>query len=174
LDGLLWPVAAGPQGPAAEPRADPGHAVLRHLQADPGHAGVEGMLEEIAKLERIRAVGLPPDLFGGVSARVLRAYRRRVAVEEPHELRRHPAPLRMTLLAAYCQLRGRELTDNLVDLLIQTVHRIGAKAERRVEHELLEDLKRVAGKSGLLFRLAEAALARPEDLVKEGGLPDRR
>lgn len=167
LDGLLLPVPAGPRTPMPDPGADPGRAVLRHLQADPGRAGLDGILEETAKLDRIRAVGLPPDLFEGVSPRVLRAYRRRAAVEEPHELRRHPAPLRMTLLAAYCQLRGRELTDNLVDQLIQTVHRIGAKAERRVEHELLEGLRRVAGKSGLLFQLAEAALAHPEGLVKE-------
>jgi TnpA family transposase len=167
LDALLLPADPGPREPAPDPRAEPARAVLRHLQADPGRAGLEGMLEEIAKLDRIRALGLPPDLFGGVSARLPRAYRRRVVVEEPHELRRHPTPLRMTLLAAYCQLRGRELTDNLVDLLIQTVHRIGAKAERRVEHELLEDLKRVAGKNGLLFQVAEVALARPDGLVKE-------
>ena len=43
-------------------------------------------------------------------------------------------------------LRGRELTDDLVDLLIETIHHIGARAERRVERELLDDLKRVTGK----------------------------
>ena len=32
---------------------------------------------------------------------------------------------------------------------------------------LLEDLKRVNGKTGMLFRLAEAALAHPEGVVKE-------
>src|SRR5262249_23281362 len=31
----------------------------------------------------------------------------------------------------------------------------------------LEDLKRVAGKNGLLFQMAEAAIARPDGLVKE-------
>ena len=61
---------------------------------------------------------------------VLQAYRQRVAVEEPYELRRHAVPLRMTLLAAYCLLRGRELTDILVDLLLELIHRLGAKADR--------------------------------------------
>ena len=50
-------------------------------------------------------------------------------------------------------------TDGLVDLLLHLVHRIGARAERRVERELLADFKRVTGKHGLLFTLAEAALA---------------
>ncbi|WP_223934133.1 hypothetical protein, partial [Aeromonas caviae] len=38
---------------------------------------------------------------------------------------------------------------DLVDLLIETIHQIGARAERKVERELLEDLKRVSGKQNL-------------------------
>jgi len=81
------------------------------------------------------------------------------------------APLRATLLAAFCHLRGQEITDNLVDLLIDTVHRIGTKAEQRVERELIEDLKRVSGKNGLLFQLAEATLAHPDGIVREVVFP---
>ena len=39
-----------------------------------------------------------------------------------------------------------DLTDDLVGLLIETIHQIGARAERKVERELLDDLKRVTGK----------------------------
>ena len=56
--------------------------------------------------------------------------------------------------------------DTLVDLLIATVHRIGATAEKRVESELIADLKRVAGKPALLFKLAAASLAKPDDTVR--------
>ena len=80
-------------------------------------------------------------------------YRRRVAVEAPHELRRHPQPARLTRLAAFAYLRGRSLTHDLVDLLIETIRHIGARAERKVERELLDDLKRVSGKQNLLFEL---------------------
>ena len=86
--------------------------------------------------------------------------------EELHELRRHPPAIRLTLLAAFCPVRGREITDALVDLLIATVHRIGATAEKRVESELIADLKRVAGKPALLFKLAAASLAKPDDTVR--------
>ena len=88
-----------------------------------------------------------------------------------YELRRHATPLRLTLLAVFGHLREREITDTLVDLLLNTVHRIGARAERRVERELLEDLKRVVGKNGLLFQLAEASLAQPDGVVKLGSGP---
>jgi hypothetical protein len=92
-------------------------------------------------------------------AEVLLAYRRRVGTEELYELRRHPDPIRLTLLAAFYHVRGREIADTLTDLLITTVHRIGAKAEKRVEGELMTDLKRVTGKSALLFKLAAASLS---------------
>ena len=100
-------------------------------------------------------------------ARVLLAYRRRVGVEELHELRRHPAPIRLTLLAAFCHVRGREITDSLTDLLIATVHRIGARAEKRVEGELITGLKRVAGKPSILFKLARASVAQPDSAVRD-------
>jgi hypothetical protein len=46
-------------------------------------------------------------------------------------------------------------------------HHIGARAERRVERELLNDLKRVTGKQNLLFELADAALENPKGIVCE-------
>ncbi len=55
----------------------------------------------------------------------------------------------------------------MVDLLIETIHRVGARAERKVERELLDDLKRVSGKQNLLFELADAALAEPDGVVRE-------
>ena len=55
--------------------------------------------------------------------------------------------------------------------MIEIIHHIGARAERKVERELLEDLKRVTGKQTLLFELAEVALAHPEGIVREVVFP---
>jgi len=77
----------------------------------------------------------------------------------------------LTWLAAFAVVRGRAVTDNLVDLLVETIHRINARAERRVEHELLEDLKRVSGKQSLLFQVADAALAHPDGIVRDVVFP---
>ena len=171
LEALLGPDEAPAPDPdtPASPTID--RALLQELRADPGRATLDNLFQEIAKLERIRALQLPPTLFDGLAPTVLQAYRHRAAVEAPYELRRHAEPLRMTLLAAFCLLRGRELTDILVDLLLELVHRIGAKAERKVEKELLDDLKRVHGKTGMLYRLAEATLAQPTGVVQEVVFP---
>jgi hypothetical protein len=47
-------------------------------------------------------------------------------------------------LAAYRWLRAQEITDGLIELVIQIIHRIGTTAERRVERKLIGTLKRVA------------------------------
>ncbi len=125
----------------------------------------------MAKLEILREPRLPADLFDGVPLPELETYCKRVTVEEPHELRRHPEGPRLTWLAAFAVVRGRAVTDNLVDLLVETIHRINARAERRVEHELLEDLKRVSGKQSLLFQVADAALAHPDGIVRDVVFP---
>ncbi len=90
------------------------------------------LLTEVGKLTAVRAVGLPAGLFAGVAPKVLAGWRARAAVEAPSHLREHPPQLTLTLLAALVHVREREITDALVDLLIATVHRIGARADRRV------------------------------------------
>ena len=55
--------------------------------------------------------------------------------------------------------------------MIETIHQIGARAERKVERELLEDLKRVSGKQNLLFNLADATLAQPDGVVRDVVFP---
>lgn len=125
----------------------------------------------MAKLELIRGLDLPADLFDRASPRDVERCRQRVSVEVPRDLRRHPDAARLTGLAAFVYLRARSLTDDLVDLLIETIHQIGARAERKVERELLDDLKRVTGKQNLLFELADATLAQPDGVVRDVVFP---
>jgi hypothetical protein len=75
------------------------------------------------------------------------------------------------LRAALCHVRQAELTDGLVDLLIELVHRISVRAERKVENELSSEFRRVHGKQGILFKLAAAAVDHPDELVRAALYP---
>jgi len=169
LDALLEPTGPEDTGSAEDGTMPQGRtdAPLIHLRAGPGRASVASLRDELARLNAIRQLGLPADLFTDWGQQELDAGRQRVAVEAPHELRRHPEAARHVWLTAYAHLRGRAVTDTLVDLLIETVHHIGARAEHKVEQELLDDLKRVGGKQGLLFNLAGAAVEKPDGTVRE-------
>lgn len=137
------------------------------LKTDPGRIGIESFQKEIVKLDNFRQLGLPLDLFKQIPTKVLQVYKNRAAIEHPRDLRRHPETIRYTLFAAFCWQRSLEVTDNLVELLIQIVHRIGARAEKRVDKELLQDFKRVHGKNNLLYQMAEASLNQPNGTVKD-------
>ncbi|TCN29270.1 TnpA family transposase [Kribbella orskensis] len=145
--------------------------VLGMIKSEPGNISLESMMAEIGKLEAVRAIALPPDLFADVAPRVMQGWRARAAVEAPSHLRRHPEPLTVTLLAALLHRRELEITDTLVELLIATVHRIGARAERRVTNELINAFKKVTGKENILFQVADAALQRPDDAVRDVVFP---
>lgn len=143
-----------------------GPTFLSELKADPGPLGVDTFQTEVGKLRRARALGVPSVLFDGWSERLVDEWRHRAARTYPSDLEASSRDIRLTLLAALCHRRTTEITDGLVDLLVQLVDKIDAKAERKVEKELLGELRKVAGKEGLLFRIAEAAVDRPDETVR--------
>jgi len=171
LDALLRPDKDGGDDNVQDDAVSAAPALLLKLRGSPGRPSLASMQDELAKLNLIRGIDLPGDLFDRASPRDLERCRRRVSVEAPHELRRHPDAARITWLAAFVHLRARSLTDDLIDLLIETIHQIGARAERKVERELLDDLKRVTGKHNLLFELADATLAHPDGVVRDVVFP---
>lgn len=145
--------------------------MLAKVKEAPGNVSLETMLTEIDKLLAVRAIGLPRDLFIDVAPKVVAGWRARAAVESPSHLRTHPVALRVTLLAALLHERERQITDTLVELLISTVHRIGARAEKKVTEQLINAFKKVSGKENILFKLAEASLGAPEGTVRQVVFP---
>lgn len=142
-------------------------SIFNFLKMDPGRTSLKSILKELEKLQCIRQLGLPATLFTQVPPKVIYHYRRRASVEPPRELRRHPDPIRYTLVAAFCWQRSQEITDSLIELLNGIIHRIHINAEHRVDKELIEDFKRINGKPHLLFRIAQASLEHPDEVVKE-------
>jgi hypothetical protein len=141
--------------------------VFARIRTDPGNVSLDTRLEEVFKRAAIRAIDLPVGLFVDVSPKMLTAWPSRAAIETPSLLREHPEPVKLPLLAAYLHCREREITDLLVDLLIATVHRINARADTRVVSEFVAELKRVAGKENILFKITEAALRSPDGPVSD-------
>ncbi len=165
------PVEEGREGVSLEPAPLRLQSALHFLKQDAGPVGLERVLQESEKLEHIHQLGLPADLFAQVSAKTLESYRQRIAVEELQEVRHHPDPIRFTLLAAYCWRRRQEIVDTLVELLMDVVHHLSTKAERRVEQAFVKDIKKVSGKTNLLFRLAKAVVDKPDGTIREVVFP---
>jgi len=148
FDEAFAATVAGRLGPAVagqleELLARP--SVLAELKSDPGPLGLDTLLAEIGKLSMVRALGLSEAVFADASDRIVAAWRARAARMYPSDFADCPEPVRYTLLAALCWTRQAELVDGLVELLIGLIHRINARAERRVEKELIGELANVLG-----------------------------
>ena len=141
------------------------------LKADPGRVALESVLRVAGRLSFIRGLALPREALSGVGPPVIERLRRRVAQENGWEMRRHPRERRLGLFALYLLTREAALVDGLVDLLIETVHKIGVKAERRAAAALVRDVERVHGKERLLVDIAAAAVDHPDDPVRTAIFP---
>ncbi len=148
------------------------HYPIYELKVGAGSPQVKNIKRVCARLKQLQAITLPEDLFEGIPLRFLRQYRQQVAVESPSHLQlRSKVKSReaqtLTMLAAFCWVRQREITDDLVDLLIRVLNDIRIRAKYKEEKRLLNDFIRVNGKQQLLFRLAETMLKNPAGIISE-------
>lgn len=137
------------------------------LKTEPGKAGLDSVKEATSRLKLLREVGLPDDLFKDIPPKLIERYAKRAAVEEPFELRRHWRSLKATLMTAFLHCRSQDLTDHIVDLLVETVHKMGKKAERKMEKGLSEALQKAPGKMIKLYRIAKASIETPNGVIEE-------
>jgi hypothetical protein len=113
LDALVNTHAPEETADADQMLLFPVRSELAAVKDGAGAVSVETVLDEIAKLTQLRALGLPEGLFRDVPATLVTPYRQRAASEPPRELRRHPPEVRYTLLAALCWQRQREIPHSI-------------------------------------------------------------
>jgi hypothetical protein len=145
---------------------DPLDYPIHELRSDAGEAKVKTIKAVAARLKYLQQIALPGQLFAEYPTRFLQQYAQQAALESLSHLQRHQTEQTITLLAAFCWVRQRELTDQLIELVIQLLNRIRLKAKQRVEQELLVDFIRVGGKQ-LLYRLATAMWDNPDGIIRD-------
>ena len=155
LDRLMAPRDAAAQAPQ-----------FSDLKADPGRVSIETVRKQIHKLNVIDALCLPDTPFKALSRRSLATYRARAATEVASGIKRTKFS-GYALVSIYCWVRRQEVIDDLVEILIRVVHQITSRAERKVDRAVLHDIRKVRGKTTLLFKMAEAAMEHPDEKVRD-------
>jgi len=84
LDKLLRPAEGDSDSSSPDDMPGSAPAVLLKLRDNPGRPSVASMQEELAKLNLIRRIEIPADLFDRTLPRYLERCRRWVVVEAPH------------------------------------------------------------------------------------------
>jgi TnpA family transposase len=146
--------------------ADPdGPTGFNTMKGDAGQATLENILGVTAKLAFIQRLALPRDFLSVTGKAWVDQIVRRVAGEKASEMRRHVPARQLGLYAVYLMAREAQLTDAMVDLLIETVHKIGSRSKRKVVGDIAKDIERVYGKERLLVEIASASINEPSGRI---------
>lgn len=137
------------------------------IKDDPGNPDLDNILLLANRLGFVKSLALPVSAMPDPGDPFAQVLRRRVANETAWQMRRHPDGRRHALYALFLAHREREITDGLVDLLVEIVHRVASKSRQRVIKSFTREIERVYGKEGILVRIAEAACSQPDGLVRD-------
>ena len=145
---------------------------IHDLKAGAGEPKVGNIKRVAARLEQLQTIELPADLFADIPLAFLQQFKRQVALEAISHLQRRDKKERQkaqlySLLAAFCWIRQREITDYLVELFIRILRDIRLRAQSRVEKQLIADYIKVGGKQQLLFHLAQVMWDNPSGIIEE-------
>jgi len=145
---------------------------LHELKTGAGEPKVNNIKKVAARLKLLQEIKLPPDLFADVPLPFLQQYRQQVAVESISHLQRRSKNKRQkeqlyTMLAAFCWVCQRQITDYLVDLFIRVLNDIRLRARSRVEKQLITDYIKVGGKQELFFQLIQTISDNPTGIIEE-------
>ncbi|CAA7197404.1 hypothetical protein CHRY9293_03463 [Chryseobacterium potabilaquae] len=137
------------------------------LKSDPGRVSLDSVLKELEKLEFINCLQIPEQKLSSLNPKIMNHMRSKALSETAWEIKRHPPTIRYALMSVFFYTKQSEIIDGLIELLIQIIHRLSVKAEKKVFKILMQDFRKVYGKNTLLGRIAEASLNNPDSPVRE-------
>ncbi|MGI5289757.1 hypothetical protein ACQEVF_41350 [Nonomuraea polychroma] len=139
----LWELATGEDG------------FLLELKSDPGRLGLETLLEEIVKLRRAKALGLPADLFGGYSDRLVASWH---ALDRRARALLADLPAPPVIAAWYADDRVRAWAACAGGVVAAVDGRVRALVEDKARFDAVLAAAGVPARMRIPFALAMAAL----------------
>ena len=103
------------------------------------------MLGALERLAFIRDLALPRGCLAGAGRPWVETLARRAAGETASEMRRHARERRLGRMALWSMVRKGQPACGVVDLLVETVHRLSTRSRRKVVGRLAREIERVHG-----------------------------
>lgn len=161
-DRLVSETAALMEASLADPESPTG---FHTIKGDAGAASLDNMFGLADRLAFIKKLDLPRDLLTGAGKTWIDQIARRVGAEKASEMRRHAPKRQLGLYAVFLMVRQAQIIDGMIDLLVETVHKIGVRSRRKVVAGIARDIEKVYGKERLLVDIAGAAIETPDGRV---------
>lgn len=123
------------------------------------------MLAQCERLTFIKELDLPRDMLRGVGKPWIDQIVRRVGGEKASEMRRHTPRRQLGLYAVFLMVREAQIIDGMLDLLVETIHKISVRLKRKVIAGIARGIEKVYGKERMLVDIAGAAIEAPSGRV---------
>ena len=144
---------------------------LSFLKQDSGSSRRDSITLEIEKLELIKKLNISESMVPiDVSPKVFKFYKRKIISDTPEQIRSKPAQIKYPLIIIYCYLKQQEIIDNLVEHLINFVHKIN-KNSSKTEAALNGEIIKLSQVIDSLYQIAELAHDKPESIIKDAIYP---
>lgn len=132
-----------------------------------GKANLKSIQKRLKKLTYLESLNLSSEIFKTLSSPLLEKIHCQVMTLRPVDLRNFNSSKRYALLCIFCYRQSQIIKDDLLEIFLKLIERPLKNAENRVQKTFLSQLKKITGKTNLLFKLSKAALSNPKGSVEE-------
>lgn len=139
---------------------------LIHLKKSIAGAKLKNVDAELDKIKLLRMLKLPLSL-NSLARRVKQKYYTRIFASIPSNIKEYNQKALYASMAIFCHFRSELLTDDLVETLLQLIHKIRTSAEVSINKQILSEVKCVNGKFDILYKLAETAVEHPTGIIQD-------
>ena len=145
---------------------------LSYFKRWPGGLSLETILGEANKLRFLKSLILP-DCLQNIPNKSLQRYYRNICTKYPSAIKAMPETHRYALLAIFSLIKKRQVTDNLVELLIRLTKKIITSGENKLRKELSKviEIKKSCNQKVILNTLINAILEHENDVIKSAIYP---
>lgn len=138
------------------------------MKSHPGPMGMKTVLDEVKKLNFINEFDIKSEShLKDISLDMLKLIRERARPEDAYQMKRHNPSVRYALLAVLLHFRRMEVTDTIVKIFLELIHRIDKKTDKSLEEAVTQDIRKVFGKREILYKVSKAATEKPDGSVRE-------
>ena len=143
-----------------------------YIKKWPYGLSVKSIKSEANKLEFLRKLQLPKFL-ADISESELKRYYHIICTKYPSAIKEMPETTRHAFLAIFCFIRQRELTDNLVEMLIKLTHKVFVAGENKLKKQLsgVIEIKKSCNRKHVLDTLINTIIHHEDDVIRNAIYP---
>ena len=147
-------------------------SMLSQIKSPPKGLSLSSILEEARKLKLMKQIALP-DIMNAIPEKTIIKYYRNICTKYPSAIKSMPETARYAFLSVFVFVRSRQLTDNLIEILIRLIKKFMDSGKNKLKKNAAKttSIKNTYNQKTLLGKLASAILNNEDGVVRDAIYP---